>query len=182
MRTPFLRITFTLGLLLSLNAISLFGQKKIKFPTVSTEMISGREVTFPDAFAGKYALVGIGTSKKAEKELRTWQVPVYNKFVLKTGLMDAMYQVEIAFLPLFTGAAQVAKNQVIKDLKATNEALVLDHLYIYSGNRAPFTEIGVEDKTEPYFLLIDAEGRIIWRAEGAFKQAYLDQVEEILWR
>lgn len=175
-----LKAALALSILFSIRAVSLFAQKGSIFPTVATEMISGREVSFPEAFAGRYVLIGIGTSKKAEKDLRTWQTPVYNKFVLKTGLMDAMYDVDIAFLPLFTGASQVAKGQVIKDLKANNEALVIDRLYIYSGSRTPFTEIGLGDKSEPYFLLINPEGRIIWTAEGSFKQSYLDEVEEIL--
>ncbi len=157
-----------------------FGQVGQTFPNVETEMVSGKGVKLPEAFAGKYAIIGIGTSKKAEEELRTWQSPIYNKFIAKTGMMDDLYDVQVCFLPLFTGAAKAAKPKVIKKLKENNESLVIDNVYIYSGSREPFEPIGVEDKSEPYFYLIDGSGKIVWSAEGRFRQSYFDQIESIL--
>ena len=159
-----------------------FGQIKSKFPTVETEKVTGEIVEIPSAFAGKYAFIGVGTSKKAEDQLRSWQNPLYQKFVAKTGLMDDMFNVELCFLPLFTGASQVAKDKVIKKLKENNEALVIDNVYVYAGKREPFTAIGVDDRSEPYFYLIDKNGIIVWTATGAFNRKYMDQIEEILTR
>ena len=151
-----------------------------EFPKVETEKIDGEVVEVPTAFEGKYALIGIGTSKRAEDELRTWQVPVYNKFIAKTGLMDAMFDVEVCFLPLFTGAMRAAKGKVVKRLKENNEKLILNHVYVYSGDRSPFTEFGVDDKKEPYFFLLNPEGEVVWAGQGAFRQEYFDRIEEIL--
>ena len=155
-------------------------QAQQSFPSVITETIQGETVKVPEAFAGKYALVGVGAGKKAEEALKTWQVPVYNKFVAKTGLMDGMYDVEICFLPLFTGAMKMAKNQVVKRLEENNEKLILDHVYVYSGQRDPFSSIGIDDKKQPYFYLLNPEGSIVWEGKGAFKQVYFDRIEEIL--
>lgn len=157
-----------------------FGQINQNFPTVETEKINGEVVKIPSAFAGKFTLIGVGTSKKAEEELQTWQNPLYRKFVAKTGFMDDMFDVELCFLPLFTGASQVAKDKVIKKLKENNEALVINNVYVYSGKREPFTAIGIDDRTEPYFFLLDKSGKIVWTASGGFKQKYFDQIEEIL--
>ena len=157
-----------------------FGQVGQKFPAIETETISGKAVKIPSEFSGTYSLIGIGTSKKAEEHLRTWQTPVYNKFVRKTGLMDQMYDVKIGFLPLFTGAARMAKDKVVKKLKENNEKLVMDHVYVYSGEREPFKSIGIEDKTEPYFLLLDANGKVVWYTSGKFRQKHLDEIEEVL--
>jgi len=151
-----------------------------KFLSVETEKLSGETVRLPDSFQGHYALIGVGTSKKAEDELKTWQVPVYNKFVAKTGLMDEMYDVEVCFLPLFTGVSKAAKNKVVKKLKENNESVVYDNLYIYSGSRDPFKEFGIDDKSTPYFFLLDKSGRVIWEAEGRFRQAYFDEIEGFL--
>jgi hypothetical protein len=168
-------------LILSLFAfICSFSHGQREFPSVTTETITGKEVVVPDAFRGKFAFIGVGTSKRAEDELRTWQVPVYNKFVAKTGLMDDMYNVELCFLPLFTGAMKAAKSKVVKKLRENNEKPVLDHVYIYAGNRGPFDDLGLTDRGEPYFFLIDPDGRIAWSGKGSFKQRYLDDMEEIL--
>lgn len=150
------------------------------FPTIETETVQGKTVVIPETFLGKYTLIGIGTSKKAEEDLRTWQTPVYNKFIKKTGLMDELYELNVAFLPLFTGASRMAKDKVVKKLRENNERLVIDHVYVYSGNREPFKSIGVEDKAEPYFLMLDSTGKIVWSASGRFKTKYLDQIEDIL--
>lgn len=157
-----------------------FGQVNEKFPTVETERVNGEKIEIPSAFAGKYTFIGVGTSKKAEDQLRTWQNPLYQKFVAKTGLMDDMFDVELCFLPLFTGASRMAKDKVIRKLRENNEALIIDNVYVYSGEREPFTGIGIDDKSEPYFYLLDKSGVIVWTATGAFRQKYIDQIESIL--
>jgi hypothetical protein len=152
------------------------------FPQVEVENLDGEVFTLPSHFSKTYTLVGIGTSKKAEEDLRTWQTPIYNKFIAKTGFMDEMYDVEICFLPLFTGASKAAKASVVKKLKENNESLVLDHVMIYAGSREPFEGIDADGKSEPVFVLLDEAGKILWTAKGSFRQAHLDRVEEILTR
>lgn len=151
-----------------------------QFPSVGTEMVSGKQVQFPEELENKYAFVGIGTSKKAEEALRTWQTPIYNKFIAKQGLMDDLYDVQVCFLPLFTGASKAAKPKVMKKLRENNEAVVIDNLYVYSGDRAPFKDFGVTQRDEPYFMLLDAEGVVVWWAKGKFRQSYFDEIEDIL--
>ncbi|NEN22667.1 hypothetical protein G3O08_03995 [Cryomorpha ignava] len=179
MKTLFNLISFILLLFVIFPA---FGQINEKFPTVETEKVTGEIVEIPSAFAGKFILIGVGTSKKAEDQLQTWQNPLYQKFVAKTGLMDDMFNVELCFLPLFTGASQLAKDKVIEKIQENNEALVIDNVYVYAGNREPFTAIGIDDRSEPYFYLLDKSGTIVWTASGGFKQKYFDQIEEILTR
>jgi hypothetical protein len=160
-----------------LGSITVYAQN---FPSVDTETLDGEIVTIPDAFSGHFTLIGVGTSKKAEDELKTWQIPVYNKFIAKTGLMDDMYDVKVCFLPLFTGVAKAAKNKVVKKLQENNESVVYDHLYIYSGAREPFEAFGIDDKSTPYFFLLDKSGKVVWKAEGEFRQVYIDKIEEVL--
>jgi len=150
------------------------------FPSVVTETIEGEKVNVPEAFEGSYTFIGVGTGKKAEDELRTWQVPVYNKFVAKTGLMDQMYDVSVCFLPLFTGAMKMAKNKVVQKLRENNEKLVLEHVYVYSGDREPFEKFGIDNKKQPYFYLLNSQSQVIWEGVGEFKQSYFDRIEEIL--
>ena len=167
-------------ILTTLLIIPAFSQRGEQFPKIETEMISGKTIELPSYFSGKFSLIGVGTSKKAEEALRTWQTPVYNKFIAKTGLMDDMYDVNVCFLPLFTGATQAAKGKVIKKLKENNETLVINNVYVYAGSRDPFKEIGIDDKSEPYFLLLDSTGKIVWYAEGGFRQKYFEEIESVL--
>jgi hypothetical protein len=163
-------------------ALPLTAQVGKAFPKIEAENLDGDLFQLPGSFAKPYTLVGIGTSKKAEEDLRTWQIPVYNKFIAKTGFMDEMFDVEVCFLPLFTGASKAAKGSVVKKLRENNESIVADHLLIYSGSREPFEEIDADGKGEPVFVLIDHKGTILWKAEGAFKQTHIDKIEEIISR
>lgn len=143
-------------------------------------MVSGKTIQLPESFSSEYVLVGVGTSKKAEEHLRTWQTPIYNKFIAKTGMMDDLYDVQVCFLPLFTGASKAAKPKVMKKLRENNESIVIDHVYAYSGERSTFKDFGLTERKEPYFFLLNQEGVVVWQAKGMFRQAYFDDIEEIL--
>ncbi len=169
-----------LTLLFVFTSFSGFSQVGKSFPQVPLEDVHGTEYQSENLFGKGFVLIGIGTSQKAENELRTWQVPVFNRYITKTGLMDQMYDVKVWFIPLFTGASQISKPNVVKKLRENNEKLVIDNLLIYSGPREPFNEFGVDDKKEPYFLLIGADGRVKWAARGIFQQKYIDQIQEVL--
>lgn len=157
-----------------------FSQKGSAFPELTTEDLKENTVTLPEAFGGRYALTGLATTKKAEEELRTWQKPVYNKFVAKTGMMDEMFDVAVYFVPVFTGASKAAKAKVVKQLKKNNESLVTDHLLIYSGDKGSLSVLNLDDKKSPYFFLTDPSGKIVWAAVGPFRQKYLDEIETVL--
>lgn len=157
-----------------------FSQKGSPFPQLIAEDLSENTVTLPDAFGNRYALTGLATTKKAEEELRTWQKPVYNKFVAKTGMMDEMFDVAVYFVPVFTGAAKAAKGRVVKKLKENNEQLVTDHLLIFSGDKAALNALNLDDKKSPYFFLTNASGIIVWSGSGPFRQKYLDEIETVL--
>jgi hypothetical protein len=168
------------GFIFFIASLSGFCQEGKSFPSVELEDVYGKVIHSKDLFGKGYVLVGIGTSQKAEDELRTWQVPVYNKYIAKTGLMDQMYDMKVWFIPLFTGASQMSKPNVVKKLRENNEKLVIDNLLIYSGSREPFNTFGVDDKKEPYFLLLNAEGKVKWVGRGAFRQKYIDEIQEII--
>lgn len=165
---------------LLISAFSANGQVGEQFPRIETEMVSGEKVILPLKFKGGYVLLGIGTSKKAEEDLKTWQQPIYNKFIAKTGMMDDMYDVEVCFIPVFTGTAKMAKEKVIKKLKQNNEPMVMNNVYVYSGERETIEEVGIDDRSEPYFILLDETGEIVWMKQGHFKQSYFDTIESIL--
>lgn len=157
-------------------------QPGLAFPPLSAEDLNGQEVMLPKSTTASHTLIGMATTKKAEEALRTWQNPVYQKFVVKSGMMDQMFDVDVYFVPVFTGAAKAAKGQVVKKLKENNEPLVADHLLIYSGEKERLDRLGMEDRKKPYFYLVDANGEVVWRGEGSFKSKYLDEIESILVR
>lgn len=148
-----------------------------------TETLDGEEVKLPEEITGKYTLIGLAYSKKAEEDLNSWQVPTYNKFVAKTGLMDDMFDVGLFFIPMFTGAKKMVKDKIIREIEDNTDSRVRKNILIYSGEADPVKEaLKLREKDQPYFFLLNPQGKIVWRGSGRFKQSYFDEIEAILTR
>ena len=59
------------------------------FPTMQCENYNGEKVNIPEETKGKYTLIGMAFSNAAEKDLKTWISPVYNKFIGKVDRSKA---------------------------------------------------------------------------------------------
>ena len=107
------------------------------FPNMDAETAEDKKVTLPNDVKGKYTLLGLAYSKKAEDELNTWFSPVYEKFVRKAqkgGLFEDMgYDVNVYFIPMFTGvnaaATGTAKKKAIKNV----DPELLPRILFYKG-------------------------------------------------
>lgn len=151
------------------------------FPALDAETVEDQKVTLPEHTRGKYTLLGLAYSKKAEDELNTWFSPVYNKFVRKAdGLMAGMgYDVNVYFVPMFTGvnaaATGTAKKKAIKNV----DPQLLPHILFYKGELKPYKEaLDFEKRDTPYFFVLDTEGKIVYATSGAFSQSKLDEIED----
>jgi hypothetical protein len=151
------------------------------FPWMEAETVEDKKVTIPEAVLGKYTLLGLAYSKKAEDELNTWFSPVFNKFVKKPeGLMAGMgYDVNVYFIPMFTGvnaaATGTAKRKAIKNV----DPQLLPYILFYKGDLKTYKEaLDFEKRDTPYFFVLDTEGKIVYATSGPFSQAKLDELEE----
>lgn len=155
------------------------------FPELSAENVEDIEVSIPDDTNGKYTLVGLAYSKKAEDDLSTWYTPIYNKFVKSSedaGIFAAFtYDINVYFIPMFTGikaAAQgTAKN---KTLKLADERL-WPHILFYKGSLKPYEEtLNFDKKKVPYFFVLDDKGVIRYATSGAFSREKMGEIEEVI--
>ena len=78
---------------LTLALISILFLKGEKFTSISGENLNGVTISLPDASSGKLTLVGLAYSKKSEGSLKSWFMPLYDKFVLKRGIFDKNYEI-----------------------------------------------------------------------------------------
>ena len=76
------------------------------FPALAGETLGNTKINIPTDTKGKYTLIALAPTRRSEDELRTWLQPCYSKFVLKNGMMDADYDVNIFFIPMYTGISQ----------------------------------------------------------------------------
>jgi hypothetical protein len=153
------------------------------FPAMTTETAEDKVVELPSSVKGKYTLLGLAYSKKAEEELNTWFNPVYDKFVRKTtGLLEGMgYDVHVYFIPMFTGVNAAATGTAKKKALKNVDAQLLPNILFYKGDLKPYKEaLDFEKRDTPYFFVLDAEGKIVYATSGKYSTQKLDEIEEVI--
>jgi hypothetical protein len=155
------------------------------FPSMEAETVEDKKVLLPADVKGKFTLLGLAYSKKAEDELNTWFSPIYEKFVRKAakgGLFDDMgYDVNVYFVPMFTGvnaaATGTAKKKAIKNV----DPELLPKILFYKGELKTYKEaLDFEKKDTPYFFVLDKDGKIIHATSGKFTESKMSAIEEVL--
>lgn len=153
------------------------------FPAMEAETVEDKKVLLPDAAKGKYTLVGLAYSKKSEDELNSWFQPVFEKFIQKTGgvLADFSYDVNVYFVPMFTGinaaATGTAKRKAMKNI----DAQLLPYVLFYKGELKTYKEaLDFEKKDIPYFFVLDETGKIVFATSGKYTPAKMSQVEDVI--
>ncbi|GAB4146875.1 MAG: hypothetical protein Fur0041_21080 [Bacteroidia bacterium] len=152
-----------------------------KFPELRGETLQDKVVTLPADVAGKSSIICLAYSQDAEKDLKTWYEPAFNKFIAKTGLMDDAYDVHLYFVPMFTGAsaaaASGAKRQMMKDVQQDLQS----HVIVYRGELEAYKEkLGMDDKKKPYIFVLDKNGKVVYMTSGEFTEDKMDAVEDHL--
>ena len=171
--------------LLSLFSLELAAQVGKNFPSIEGETINKQELSIPEETMGKYTLVGMAFSKKSDDELKSWFNPVYTRFLQDAGnaglFADFAYDVNVYFVPMFSGlkraAAGPAKRKV---LKKVDQALH-PHIMFYVGEINSYRDaLGLEERDQPYFFVLDKNGKIVYATSGEYSKKKMEEVEAII--
>lgn len=167
------------------SAVAVQAQVGQQFPDMPGETVEGKEVKLPQGVKGKYTLLGLAFSKKSDDALQTWFQPVYSQFIQKRkagGLFEDLgYDVNVYFVPMFTGANKLAAGPARKKTLKNVDPELHSHILFYVGELATYRDqLGLKEKDEPYFFVLDENGKIVYTTSGAYSKQKMEQVEEIL--
>lgn len=175
-----------ISLFVVLLALSTVGSAQVIgkiFPEMDAETVEDKVVSLPEDTKGKFTLLGLAYSKKSEDELNSWFEPIFYKFIQKTkGLMgDFGYDVNVYFVPMFTGINAAATGTAKKKALKKVDPQLLPYILFYKGELKKYKdELDFEKKDVPYFFVLDKEGKIIFATTGAFSESKMDQIEEVI--
>lgn len=171
---------FTLALLFVLTVT--YAQDK--FPDISGKTLENKQVTIPMATKGKYTLIGIAYSQKAENDLKTWYQPVFDMFIHKSAnsfLPVDEYDVNIYFIPMITGIAKGASGKIEQKMKENIDKTLQPYILLYEGEIKTYkTSLKMNEKDQPYFFVLDENGQIVYACSGAYSEEKMDSITEIL--
>jgi hypothetical protein len=150
-------------------------------PEMTGSDIENKQVNLPEHLKGKYSLLGFATSLKAQADLETWLDPIYQKFIAKTGLMDDMYDVNIYFIPILTGTNISFATSMKKKFREQVQEDLKSHLLMCTENGKELIEkLNMQNRDQPYFFLLNKEGKILYRTSGAFTEAKFDSIDDLI--
>jgi hypothetical protein len=152
------------------------------FPSISGEiMANDKIITIPEDTRGKFTLVAMAYSKGAEKDLETWLQPSFDKFIAKTGMWDATMDVNLYFIPMFTGVNKATAGPARKKIKDKTDKQLLPHILFYVGDLDKYrNELDFEKRDTPYFFVIDKNGKIVHAVSGAYSDKKMETIEDII--
>lgn len=154
-------------------------QNKVSFPNIKGISLEGKEVSIP-VNNGKFSLIAIAFSRKAEDDLRRWLNPLYETFVHKeknsNGFSPAeVNDVNFYFIPLISGFKKFAD-----DFKKGTDKEFWQ--YIVDTEKTDVKEIHkkLELKTDdtPYFFILDQDGKVVEMQSGTYQSSKLDKLED----
>lgn len=165
-----------------LSSIACDAQVGNQFPSMEAETLTNEFVDLPQDIGGKYSLIGLAYSKKAEDYLKGWFEPVYNQFIYKNpnpGPFDFSFDVNTYFVPMFTGAKRPAYKKVMDKLKKTIDKRLQPNILFYKGTLKEYKEaLNFDGKDDPYFYVLDPEGKIVYATTGRYTQRKMQEITD----
>lgn len=150
------------------------------FPQLSGETADGRAVRIPGLSGGGHTVIGIAYGKKAQPLLEEWYEPAYLRFVARHGLFASAHDAQVYFVPLFVGLNKAAYEPSLKRFRKSASPEIVDHVVFSREDLDRAGSLGMKDPTIPYFFVVNGEGRIVHRTQGAYTPEKLDALEEVL--
>lgn len=170
--------------MMTLSVISGFSQLNIQFPSLEGESLTHEMINLPTDVSGKYTLVGLAFSKKSEKYLNSWFNPVYQQFIYKpetTSLFAGNFDVNVYFVPMFTGAKRPAYEKVMEKVSETIDPKLQPYVLFYKGTLKEYKDVlDFEGKDLPYFYILDPEGKIIYNTSGQYSDRKMQEITKKL--
>lgn len=165
---------FYLGIHTSAEA-QLIGKK---FPDITGETLKDTPLNIPSDTKDKFTIIAMAYSKDAEEDLKTWLSPAYNKFIAKTGMFDADYNVNLYFIPMFSVANFVAPAAAKKKMKEDTNSKYYPCVLFYKGDLKKYKqELGFDEKHTAYFFVLDKEGKIVYSTSGKYSADKMEEIE-----
>ncbi len=171
--------------LVILFCASYISQKRKLFPKMETKSIDDKQINLPKDIAGKYTIIGLAYSKKAEVSLNTWYGPLYMQLLYKSekpGLFASdPYDINMYFIPMFSGVNQAAAGAFKKKIKKQVDKKWQDRILIFKGKVKEYTEtLGLKEKNKAYIYLLDDKGTIVYHTSGNYTEEAIVKIENIL--
>src|SRR5262245_21384883 len=135
-----------------------------QLPQLRGETLTGAPLALPDAAKGKIAFLAITFSEKAGKSARPWS----ERFEKDHGSRSNLTNYSVSMLG---GAPRIFRGMITRAIKKSVPQQSQNRFLIGTSDEAEWKKyLNVADEELPNLLLLDGDGRVIWKDHGAFEE------------
>lgn len=175
---------FVISVFLCNLAVQTQAQTGKAYPNMSGENLLKKNVSVPIK-NGKVTLVALAYSEKSEEYLKSWRQPLFDLFIQAPGtdLFDfEPYNANVSFVVLLTGVNKMAAGKVKSKLEESVKDHWKEHIVVVKGKTLQDYEVldlgkGKQERTKPYFYLLDKNNKIVYTTEGAYTKQKQQEIE-----
>lgn len=144
-------------------------QSKGTFPQMTGIDLQGNEQSLPQAFRGKYNIVAIGFEREHQTPINTW-MPAIDELTKDENI--TFYEVPVIYE--MTAAGRFWVNNGMRSGIESEQAR--NHTITVYTDRDRFLSLMDMEMDANYTLLLDASGKILWRAKGRATDALIEEL------
>jgi hypothetical protein len=149
-------------------------------PELRGQFLSGEPAALPQAAAGKPALLLLGFSYDSRQAVEEWARNFRGQF-------ENEPRVTFYEIPMIGGMARIGKWFIESGMRRGTPKADYGHVITVYGGTAPWKQrLGFSDPKAAYLILIDGQGKVVWRYAGgvdpAVWQSLRSEVSRLLGR
>jgi len=151
------------------------------FPYLECTDLHSKEVLLPNDIKGKFSIIVLAASQKAESDLQSWMIPLFNDFIAdnsKNMFATESYDVNTYFLPVFSGVTKAAANNIKKKMLKGLDPLLQSHVLIYKGSANKLFQTLELNKKQAVLLVLNNNGVIVNKISGGYTEDKMDKIKE----
>ena len=136
-----------------------------KLPPLHGQYLNGRKATLPADASGHVALLLIGFTYQSRFPVEEWAKHFRAEF--GTNPHVTFYEV-----PMIGGMARIGKWFIDSGMRRGTAPTDYEHVITVYGGTDPWKAcLGIKDQDAANLVLLDQQGRIVWRHSGSFDSA-----------
>jgi hypothetical protein len=133
-----------------------------ELPKLRGELLSGRRIVLPDSARGSGALLLLGFTYESRHDVEAWAA----RFRHDLGPDSKVLCFEV---PMISGVARLARPFIDGGMRRGTPLALHERVMTVYGETGKWKQrVGFSEPDVAYLLLVDGEGRLVWRAQGPF--------------
>jgi hypothetical protein len=153
------------------------GQTQV--PVIESFNVSLEKVNFPLIDHALPQVVLISFNRNAEKEASTWVDPLVQKFIRKSGLLDAMFEAKLYSLS-FLNESEFLQVKLAEDRLKSEIPSELHSATFFTHASKDSLRALLNGKSNVFVAVISSSGKLLGFVQGDYSLEKMEKIEQII--